>query len=175
MSSFMFRSRWALSAVLALATGSACSDDDSGDGGSGNAAGNAGSGGAGGGDGGSAGTSMSNAGSGGDEAMYSAAEACERFAEVTCSKGAECGLVIPQPVRSCLECNALIVGIIASECENDLGGPRSAADVDRCIDSIADNTCEETCSDAPFEGCEAFAELPSGGGTGLVECDAQCL
>lgn len=176
MTSFMFRSRWALSAVLALAIGSACSDDDSGDGASGNAGSSAGDGGsgAGGGDGGSAGTTMANAGSGGDEAMYSAAEACDLFAEVTCAKGAECGLVIPQPVRSCLTCNALVLGIIASECENDLGGPRNAADVDRCVDSIADNSCEETCSNAPFDGCEAFAELPTGGGVG-VECDEQCL
>lgn len=174
MSSFKFRSRLALFAVLTLA--SACSDDDSGDGGSGNAANSAGNAGSGGEEnGGNAGTTMSNAGAGGGDAMYSAAEACERFAEVTCDKGAECGLVTPLTFRPCLApCDALVIGIIANECESSLGGPRNAADVDRCIDSIADNSCEQTCSGAPFDGCEAFAELPSGGGVG-VECDEQCL
>jgi hypothetical protein len=120
---------------------------------------------------------MSGAGSGGGTAMYSAAQACQAFAEVTCAKGAECGLVIPAPIRFCLACTAGNVAIIAGECEAAISGPRSAADVDRCLDGIADNTCEETCSDASFEGCEAFEELPTDGDDGVpVTCDpAMCL
>lgn len=116
---------------------------------------------------------MSNAGSGGNAEMYSAAEACQRFAEVTCAKGQECGLVIPAAIPVCLQCNAFAIETIAGACEMDLGGPRNAADVDRCLDSIADNSCAETCSDAPFDGCEAFDELPSG--DAAVTCDPQCL
>jgi hypothetical protein len=116
---------------------------------------------------------MSNAGSGGSGEMISVAEACQRFAEVTCAKGQECGLLIPVAAPVCLRCDAVAIAIIAGECESNLSGPRNRADVDRCLDGIADNTCAEACSDAPFDDCEAF-ELPSG--DAAVTCDpVMCL
>ncbi len=168
----MVHSNWVRWGALAVVLGSACSDDDSGDGqpagAAGSSSGNAGSGG----DGGSAGTAMSNAGSGG-EATYSAEEACQRFAEVTHDKGVECGLLINAAIPLCLANIPNALSIIADECEMAIVGPRNRADVDRCVAGIADNTCAEACSDAPFEGCEAFDELPGDGG---VTCDpVMCL
>src|SRR5688572_12891356 len=102
MSTAMVYSAWVRWGVFAVVLGSACSDDDSGDGqpagAAGSSSGSAGSGG----DGGSAGTAMSNAGSGGGEATYSAEEACQRFAEVTHDKGVECGLLINAVIPLCL-------------------------------------------------------------------------
>jgi hypothetical protein len=100
------------------------------------------------------------------------------FAEVTHAKGVECGLLINGLVPVCLATIPvqLAVSEIASACEDAIVGPRNAADVDRCLAGIADNSCDETCSNAPFEGCEAFGELPSGAdGGGVVACGAQCL
>lgn len=163
-------------AALVTALFCSCSDDDSsseGGGGSGagapSGAGDAGTGSL----GGNAGSAIGSGGSAGGAATYSVADACERFAEVTCDRGEACGLLIPAVVPICLQCSAFALQTIAGSCESSLTEPPNAADVDRCLASIAASSCSSNCAGEPFSGCEAFDELPDTGA--LVECDPMCL
>jgi hypothetical protein len=179
----MFRFNWVHAGLAVLLVGGACSDDDSGAGaggsaGSANDAGSAGSAGAGGssiaGNSGSAGAG-GGSGASGAGATYSVQEACERFAAVTCDKGVECGLVLDMIGNAliCLQCTPTALTIIEQACAGDLDGPKSAAEVDSCLESAAAEPCADVCANTDPTGCEVFSELQGDGGD--IICDAQCI
>jgi len=172
--------RLGLVGLTLFSIGLACSDDDSNGGGSSGSAGAAGSAGASAraGAGGSAGSSGSGGlggSSAGGAATYTVAETCERFAEATCDKAAECGLVLREVATQlvCVDCNPTALQLIAGACAGDLAGPKNAADVDRCIANSEAASCADVCADADVAGCEVFDEL-EGDGDPIV-CDPLCI
>ena len=167
----------ALAIVLAGCSGDA--KDGDGDRSSGAGGGSAeiatGSGGSGG------GASSSGAGSGGSAggssaATYTAAQACQRFAQASCGKGQECGLVLAQTGSAliCVQCDALSLGIIQQACEQDAPGNKNAAEVDRCLANLAAQPCAEACVNPEVEGCDVFADLAAGRSNPLV-CDPRSI
>lgn len=144
----------------------------SGAGGSGTVVGAAGSAGSGGGAS-SAGSGVGGGSSG--AATYTAAQACQRFAQASCSKGQECGLVLAQTVSAliCVQCDALSLGIIQQACEQDAPGDKNAADVDRCLANLTAQPCAEACVDPEVDGCEVFTELA--GRSNTLVCDERCV
>lgn len=129
------------------------------------------------GSGGGAGSSSGSGGSGvsSSSATYTAAQACQRFAEASCAKGQECGLVLAQTGSAlvCVQCNVLTLGIIQQACEQDAPGDKNAADVDRCVANLAAQPCAEACVDPEVDGCEVFAELAAAQSDTVV-CDPRC-
>ena len=131
--------------------GSGCSDDDS------NGDGAAGS-----------------AGSTGD-ATYSVEHACDLFAEVTCNKAAQCGLVLQRTGAQliCIDCTEATLEIISESCQMDLEGPKNAAALDRCLVNTAAAACSDVCDDADVPDCEVLDEL-QGDASDPVDCDEVC-
>jgi hypothetical protein len=182
----MLRARLVLFGCLALSVYVGCSGDaDGGDaeGDGGSASSNAGSDGgsgtgvAGSGVGGSGGSGVAGSGVGGSAgggATYTAAEACQLFAQSSCNKGVECGLVLAQSGTQlvCLECNALALGLITQTCQQDSPGDKAAADVDRCVANITAQPCAQACTDLNVPGCDVFGELV--GDPDPVVCDPRC-
>jgi hypothetical protein len=171
--------RLGLVALTVFSIGLACSDDDSNGGGQSGSAGASASAGAGGRAGafGSAGSSGSGMGGspGSGEATYTVAETCERFAAASCAKAAECGLVLQEVANQlvCVDCNPTALQVIAGFCEGDLAGPKSQADVDRCLANTMAASCANTCAEADVVGCEVFDELEGDGEP--VTCDPLCI
>jgi hypothetical protein len=122
-------------------------------------------------------SSAGSGGSGGSSsgATYTAAQACQRFAQASCSKGQECGLVLAQTGSAliCVQCDGLSLGIIQQACEQDAPGDKNAADVDRCLANLTAQPCAEACVDPEVEGCEVFTELA--GRSNTLVCDARCV
>jgi hypothetical protein len=122
----------------------------------------------------------SSAGSGGaasnSGATYTAAQACQRFAQASCGKGLECGLVLAQTGSAliCIQCDGLSLGIIQQACEQDAPGDKNAADVDRCLANLAAQPCSEACVNPEVEGCDALSELAAGRSNTVV-CDERCV
>jgi hypothetical protein len=107
-------------------------------------------------------------------ATYTAAQACRLFAQATCDKGVECGLVLQQVANQliCVQCNALALGFIEQACTEDSPGAKDAAAVDRCVANIAAEPCARACSEVSAPGCDVFGELD--GGAEPVVCDVRC-
>ena len=126
------------------------------------------------GSGGRGGSSTSAGGSTSTGPTYTAARACDLFARASCNKGVECGLVLTQIGTSliCVQCDALSLGIIQQQCEQDSPGDKDAAAVDRCVASITAQPCAQACSDLDVGECQVFGDLPAGA-SDLV-CDARC-
>ena len=164
--------------LAVFSIGLACSDDDSNNGGASGSAGasaNAGAGGsagAGGGPGSAGGGGLG--GSAAGSATYTVVETCELFAEASCAKAADCGLVLAELGAQliCIDCNAATLQTIATACEGDLTGPKNAADVDRCIANTTSASCEDVCAEADVVGCEVFDELEGDGEP--ITCDPLC-
>ena len=166
----------ALAFVLAGCSGDATDGDgDRSNGAGGGAAtditGNAGSGGG--------ASSAGSGGSGGGSssgATYTAAQACQRFAQASCAKGQECGLVLAQTGSAliCVQCDALSLGIIQSACEQDAPGNKNAAEVDRCLANLTAQPCAEACVNPEVDGCDVFSELAAGS-SNTLDCDARCV
>jgi hypothetical protein len=115
-------------------------------------------------------------GGGPSAATYTAAQACQRFAQASCSKGLECGLVLAQTGSAliCVQCDALSLGIIQQACEQDLSGDKNAAEVDRCLANLTAQPCAEACVNPEVDGCDVFAELTAGRSNTVV-CDSRCV
>jgi hypothetical protein len=123
----------------------------------------------------------SSAGSGGaagssGAATYTAAQACQLFAQASCGKGLECGLVLAQTGSAliCIQCDGLSLGIIQQACEQDAPGDKNAADVDRCVANLTAQPCAEACVNPEVDGCDVFSELAAGR-SNTVLCDARCI
>jgi hypothetical protein len=125
---------------------------------------------------GNGGGARSSGGSGAGGATYTAAQACQRFAQASCAKGQECGLVLAQTGSAliCVQCDALSLGFIQAACEQDAPGDKNAADIDRCLANLAAQPCAEACVDPEVDGCEVFSELAAAQSNTLV-CDARCI
>ncbi len=180
----MLHFRLGLVGLTVFSIGLACSDDDSNGGGQSGSAGASGSASASAGAGGSAGAfggagSSGNGGLGGSPgsgaATYTVAETCQRFAAASCAKAAECGLVLAELATQliCVDCNPSALQVIAGVCEGDLAGPKSQADVDRCLANTMAASCANTCAEADVVGCEVFDELEGDGEP--VTCDPLCI
>jgi hypothetical protein len=139
--------------LSAFAVGSSgCSDDDSnGDGAGGSAGSPAG-------------------------ATYSVEQACDLFAEVTCNKAAQCGLVLRRSGAQlvCIDCTEDTLEIISESCQMDLEGPKNAAALDRCLTNTASAACGDVCEDADVPDCAVIGEL-QGDTSDPVDCDAACI
>jgi hypothetical protein len=180
----MFRSAGFVLAGFAVWMFAACSGDAEGgeDTASGNAQPPSGSGGSasssaagsGGGSSSSAGASSGNGGAASSGTRYSAREACELFAEASCNKGLECGLVLSQVLGQliCVQCNAAALGIIVNQCLMDGTTDKDAAAVDRCVANLNAQPCSEACVDPQVDGCEVFGELELG--DNQIVCDERC-
>jgi hypothetical protein len=122
----------------------------------------------------SANSGSSGAGGSSSGASYTAAQACQRFAQASCSRGQECGLVLAQTGSAliCVQCDALSLGIIQQACEQDAPGDKNAADVDRCLANLTAQPCAEACVDPEVDGCEVFTELA--GQSNMLVCDQRC-
>lgn len=120
------------------------------------------------------GGSAGNGGGSSSGATYTAAQACQRFAQASCSKGQQCGLVLAQTGSAlvCVQCDALSLGIIQQACEQDAPGDKNAAEVDRCLANLTAQPCAQACVDPQVDGCEVFAELA--GQSNALVCDARC-
>jgi hypothetical protein len=129
-------------------------------------------------DGGAAGSASANAGSGGGGATpvatYTAAEACELFAQVSCDKAVECGLVLLRVATQlvCVQCDAASLSLIQSTCERDSPRDKDKAAVDRCVANISSQACQQACMSLDVPDCDAFGDLPAG--TQAPDCDARC-
>ena len=108
-------------------------------------------------------------------ATYTAARACEVFARASCNKGVECGLVLGQIATQlvCVQCDALSLGIIEQQCQQDSPGDKDAAAVDRCVASITAQPCAQACANLDVSDCAVFGDLPTDSTRDLV-CDARC-
>jgi len=106
---------------------------------------------------------------------YTAARACEVFARASCNKGVECGLVLTQIATNliCVQCDALSLGLIEQQCQQDSPGDKDAAAVDRCVASITAQPCAQACSNLDVSDCTVFGDLPADSTRGLV-CDQRC-
>jgi hypothetical protein len=138
--------------LSAFALGSSgCSDDDSDGDGAGGSAGSPGA------------------------ATYSVEQACDLFAEVTCDKAAQCGLVLRRSGAQliCIDCTEDTLEIISESCRMDLEGPKNAAALDRCLTNTASAACGEVCEDASVPDCEVIDEL-QGDTSDPVDCDEAC-
>ena len=171
--------------AVPLVASVACGDDDPGGPAAAGSAGRAGAAGSAG-LGGSAGAagSAGNAGAAGagGSSTYSAAEACQLFAESTCAKAEECGLVLGEAAGQliCLQCSAPVVQTIATTCTGDLSEAKDRAAVDTCIAGIRAATCADACSDVDVPACSGvFDELDAAtedadAGEPVV-CDERCF
>lgn len=176
----MYRSAGFVLAGFAVWMGAACSGDAEGgeetgsssntpSGGGDSSSSNAGSSGSGGG----ASSGTSGAGTGGG-ARYGAREACELFAEASCNKGLECGLVLSQVLGQliCVQCSPAALNIIVDRCVADGTTDKDAAAVDRCIANLNAQPCAQACVDPSVDGCEVFGELELG--DNQIVCDERC-
>jgi hypothetical protein len=178
--SIMIRSAGFVLAGLALWMVAACSGDaEGGDGdGGGSAQPPSGSGGSASGAAGTGGGSSAAPGSGAGGssagARYSARVACERFAEASCNKGLECGLVLTELLGQlvCVQCNAAALDIIVDRCVADGTTDKDAAAVDRCVANITAQPCADACINPDVDGCEVFGELQLG--DNQIRCDERC-
>jgi hypothetical protein len=120
-----------------------------------------------------AGGSSSTGGSGGG-ARYTAREACELFAQASCDKGLECGLVLTQVLGQliCVQCNDAALSIIVDRCLADGTTDKDVAAVDRCITGINAQPCAEACVDPNVDSCAVFGELDVG--NNAIVCDDRC-
>jgi hypothetical protein len=105
---------------------------------------------------------------------YSAREACELFAEASCNKGLECGLVLSQLLGQliCVQCSPAALNIIVDRCLADGTTDKPVAAVDRCVANLAAQPCSEACVDPSVDGCEVFGELELG--DNQIVCDERC-
>jgi hypothetical protein len=125
---------------------------------------------------GSGGSSSGLGGSATAGPTYTAARACEVFARASCNKGVECGLVLTQIASQlvCVQCDALSLGIIEQQCQQDSPGDKDAAAVDRCVASITAQPCAQACSNLDVSDCAVFGDLPTDSTRDLV-CDPRCV
>lgn len=105
---------------------------------------------------------------------YSAREACELFAEASCNKGLECGLVLSQILGQliCVQCSPAALNIIVDRCVADGTTAKPVAAVDRCVANLNAQPCSEACVDPSVAGCEVFGELELG--DNQIVCDERC-
>lgn len=164
---------WMVAACSGDAEGGESTGDPSTSGGGGSSSNSPGSGGSGGGT-----SAGANAGTGGTSASggarYGARQACELFAEASCSKGLECGLVLSQVLGQliCVQCSPAALNIIVDRCVADGTTDKDAAAVDRCVANIEAQPCAEACVDPNVAGCEVFGELQLG--NNQIVCDERC-
>lgn len=123
---------------------------------------------------GTGGSSSSGSSSNDNGARYSAREACELFAEASCNKGLECGLVLTQVLGQliCVQCSPAALNIIVDRCVADGTTDKPVAAVDRCVANLSAQPCSEACVDPSVDGCEVFGELQLG--DNQIVCDERC-